>query len=125
MRYAETSGKTYRENLQEVHLTSLEDRRVRGDMLQVWKYLHGLQDVDVASLFTLKADATTHTGPAASTRGSTKGLAVKEREFNTDIRRYSFTVRVVTAWNNLPEQVRLADSVDTFKIEYDKYMLGN
>jgi len=35
------SGSTYEEKLREVGLTSLENRRKRGDMIQVWKILHG------------------------------------------------------------------------------------
>ena len=35
------SGSTYEEKLREVGLTSLEERRKKGDMIQVWKILHG------------------------------------------------------------------------------------
>ena len=34
-------GKTYTDRLKEVGLTSLEERRKRGDMIQVWKTRHG------------------------------------------------------------------------------------
>ena len=34
------------EKLREVGLTSLEERRKRGDMIQVWKILHGHDHVD-------------------------------------------------------------------------------
>ena len=34
------SGSTYEEKLREVGLTSLEERRKKGDMIQVWKILH-------------------------------------------------------------------------------------
>ena len=34
-------GQTYEEKLKEVGLLSLYDRRVRGDMIQIWKCIHG------------------------------------------------------------------------------------
>ena len=33
---------SYEDKLREPNLTSLRDRRVRGDAIQVWKYLHKL-----------------------------------------------------------------------------------
>ena len=39
-------GKSYEDRLQECGLTSLEDRRQRGDMIEVWKILRGQEDVD-------------------------------------------------------------------------------
>jgi len=38
-----------------------------------------------------------------------------------DLRKYSFTIRVVDIWNNLPESVISADSVDSFKIRLDRF----
>ena len=31
---------TYEGKLKEINLTSSEERRLRGDMIQVWKYMH-------------------------------------------------------------------------------------
>ena len=45
------SGSTYKEKLREVGLTSLEERRKREDMIQVWKILHGHDHVDKNILF--------------------------------------------------------------------------
>jgi len=38
-----------------------------------------------------------------------------------DLRKYSFTVRIVNLWNSLPENVVLANTVDTFKNRLDKF----
>ena len=37
-----------------------------------------------------------------------------------DLRKYSFTIRVVNIWNSLPESVILTDSVDSFKNRLDQ-----
>ena len=46
------SGSTYKEKLREVGLTSLEERRKREDMIQVWKILHGHDHVDKNKWFS-------------------------------------------------------------------------
>ena len=46
-------GKTYQDKLKEVGLTSLEDRRDRGDMIQTFKIIQGLDNVEVGTWFQL------------------------------------------------------------------------
>ena len=46
------SGSTYKEKLREVGLTSLEERRKREDMIQVWKIFHGHDHVDKNKWFS-------------------------------------------------------------------------
>ena len=38
-----------------------------------------------------------------------------------DLRKYSFTVRIVNLWNSLPENVVSANTVNTFKNRLDKF----
>ena len=38
-----------------------------------------------------------------------------------DLRKYSFTVRIVNLWNSLPENVISANTVNTFKNRLDKF----
>ena len=49
-------GKSYQEKLKEVGLTSMEDRRERGDMIQIFMIIHGLDNVEVGTLFQLASD---------------------------------------------------------------------
>ena len=44
---------SYPERLQQLGLTTLEDRRIRGDAIEAFKYLRGFLDVDKVSLFTV------------------------------------------------------------------------
>jgi hypothetical protein len=46
-------SKEYSDRLVEVGLMSLESRRQRGDVIQVWKILHGNEDVDMVTWFTM------------------------------------------------------------------------
>ena len=118
LRYMNGSeGSTYEERLATAKLTTLEARRERGDMIQVWKYLHHQQDVDPSPLFTLKQEVAVRT-----TRLSADELALVDKQSTHDPRRYFFTVRVVRQWNNLPIDVRRSGSINSFKNSYDAFI---
>ena len=120
MRYVSgANSSVYEERLCELGLLSLKERRHRGDMIQVWKYLHHKQDVDPAALFNLRNSNVTR-----PTRLSTRTYALNERESRGEQRRHFFTVRVVKPWNNLPDSLHHATDVDAFKIEFDRIHYG-
>jgi len=53
-------------------------------------------------------------------RTTTNGVKLKEGRFRLDIRKKSFTVRVVRHWNRLSRDVLDAPSLATFKVSLDK-----
>ena len=68
-------------------------------------------DIDHSDFFTFS--------PITHTRGHTFKLF---KYFSrTDARKYFFTRRVVEPWNNLPQEVACAASVDDFKKLIDQY----
>src|SRR6266496_6123561 len=97
-------------------LISMEKRRVRGDLIQVFKMLKGKDRVDFNKFFKIQ--------PLNRTRGHNCKL-VKQRS-NLDIRKYFFSQRVVNTWNSLPQAVIEADSINSFKNrldQFDKYFI--
>lgn len=103
---------SYEERLRKLGLTSLKDRRERGDMIEVYKLLSRKEQIDSNQFFTV---ATNHHG----LRGHDKKI-VKER-CRLDIRKFFFSQRVVNRWNKLPVEVVDAPSVNAFKNAYDRY----
>ena len=105
----ELRGMSYEERLRELNLTSLEDRRVRGDMITTFKILKGIDRVDKDSLFNTRG---------TRTRGHRWKLSAQMS--HRDIRKNFFSVRVVDKWNALGSDVVEADSIHSFKCRYDR-----
>ena len=47
---------SYEDRLIKLNLTTLEQRRERGDIIQTYKIMHGLSDVNINELFTMVED---------------------------------------------------------------------
>ena len=91
-------GRTYEARLEEVGMTSLEDRRVRGDMIPTYRIMTGKDKVDPGHFFDLVAD-----GSGSRVTGVYNIRGVNDRLV---IRKNSFSQRVVTTWNSLPDSLR-------------------
>ena len=104
-------GRTYEEKLAEAGMVTLEARRLRGDLLQAYRVLNGVDDVDPKKWFTMTQDR----NGAMSTRHTGGTLNVERGEGNGDVRRNFWSQRVVEPWNALPEEVKKAKSLNDFK----------
>ena len=103
-------GKEYPDRLAALKLPSLEHRRLRGDMLDTYKYMHGIYDTDRPNLeLYLRRD----------TRGHSLKLA--KQQYRLNIRGGFFSERVVGVWNDLPDAVVTAPTVNTFKNRLDNH----
>ena len=102
---------TYEARLEALKLPSLVYRRIRGDMINVFKYIKGIYRVDHNHILPLETDT--------KTRGHSFKL-MKSR-CRTVQRQNFFSQRVVDWWNALPEEVVQAPSVNSFKNRIDKY----
>ena len=120
-------GSTYEEKLAEVGLTTLVDRRHRGDMLQTFKIINALDDLDYRTWFTKVEEQhqITRRAVSISADGIVSGADnIMKPKSRLDIRKHFFSCRVVDDWNNLPDHVKKSGSVDDFKTNYDNYMAG-
>lgn len=102
---------SYEERLSILRLPTLEYRRARGDMIQTYKILHKIDDLDPTLFFNLADNNRTRGHP----------LKLNKPRARLDIRKYSFSVRVINEWNSLPEEVVLAPSINCFKNRLDRF----
>ena len=117
---------TYDEKLTQLGLTPLVERRVRGDMLQTYKIMNGVDDVDHRTWFNPASDRTDQ--PTRSTSRitdeghvtSTKNISVPQARL--ELRKQFFSHRVTHNWNSLPHYIQTASTINQFKLHYDKYM---
>jgi hypothetical protein len=103
----------YKERLRRLGITSLEVRRERGDMIETFKILKGKEQINRDQFFQL--DNNEH-----GLRGHDWKI-VKSRS-RLDLRKYSFSQRVVNGWNRLPASVVDAETVNRFKNAYDNFL---
>src|SRR5260370_27283812 len=82
---------SYEDRLEKVKLTSLEKRRERGDMIQVFKIMKGIDKLDGTIFFK--------TSRSLHLRGHK--LKVYKQRSRTDWRKTNFSLRDVDAWNKL------------------------
>ena len=93
--------------------TSLEKRRVRGDLIQVFRIVNGFDSLNIEDFFELD------NGSGHALKGHKWKLKVKRCRLQ--LRKYLFSQRVIGSWNKLPEHVH-ASSVNSFKKRLDDWL---
>jgi len=106
----ECRGLKYEDRLKVTGLTTLEARRNRGDMIEVFKTIRGFNKVDFTTFFNFSKNI--------RTRGH--GYKLGKKRSHLEIRRNFFSNRVVNMWNTLPENTVGMNTVNSFKNSYDK-----
>ena len=97
------------ERLGELGLCSLEKRRLRGDLIDGYKYLMGRCQEDGARLFLVV--------PSDRTRGNKHKLS--HRNFLLNVRKNFFTLRMTEPWDRLPREAVGSPALGTFKTLLD------
>ena len=103
-------GLEYDERLKKLNLLTLEERRNRSELVELFRISRGVSAVPWSLFF--RADY------SERTRGHSRKL-VKE-SFRLNIRKYFFSQRVLSRWNRLSEVIS-AQSVDTFKRRLEEF----
>ena len=110
--------KSYHERLSDLGLTTLQARREETDMVEVFKILTGISDVDPQTWFTMNAPAE----GGRVTRLAADPLNVKLAPARLELRKNFFSVRTCEKWNNLPSAVKSSKNVKQFKMAYKRHL---
>ena len=105
------SKKSYEERLKIFNLTTLEKRRIRGDLIQIFKIKLGLEKVDLINEFSYRSNI--------NTRGN---IYKYERELSKFDARHNFLLnRSANVWNTLPNEIVQTTNLNTFKNLLDNF----
>ena len=105
---------SYTERLRATKLYSLEQRRTRGDLIETFKIMNGLEGIEKSKLF--KTNPQNDRG-----RGHSYKLYKSAPKKGLNCRSNFFSVRVISCWNKLPARVVEAKTTNQFKNQLDKY----
>ena len=110
----EFRGLEYEERLRRAGLTKLETKKLRGDLIEVFKIFHGVTDQNPLEFFTLSSN-------------NLRGHALKlfKPRILSNIGKYLFRFRVVYYWNDLPDDVVFTNTVNSFKNKIDVIIRDN
>ena len=96
---------SYSERLRSLGIPPLQYRRLRADMIEVFKIFNGIDIINKETLFPAPMSQITRGHP----------IKIHKKFSRTNIRKYSFSQRVVSAWNALPEDIVTAKTLNILK----------
>ena len=101
---------SYAKRLEFLNLWSLEERRNRADLLEVFRMYKRWSTTSFSSMFTLSSNTVT--------RGHT--AKIMKNRCQLDLSRHFFSESVTDRWNRLPQQVINSTTVNAFKSGLDR-----
>ena len=93
---------------------SIRPKRFRGDMIEVFKMIHGIDKVNLGKLFCIDEDG--------RTRKHSLCLKIR-RHINSNIGLKFFTRSVINYWNHLTDEVFSFKSLNTFQIKLSEFIM--
>ena len=100
---------SYKERLRALKLPSLKYRRIRADLIEMYKILHNMTYLNKEALFPRK--------PYDRTRGHEFKVVIEFSSMN--VRRNCFPNRTIKLWNKLSSETVNASNLTNFKIQLD------
>lgn len=102
---------SYEERLRKLDITTLEERRLRADLIEAFKILQHQYDNVLGDLLPLS--------PHTDLRGHE--LKIQHQRTKQLPRSNFFSCRITNAWNSLPKEIIGSDSLIKFKKRLDQY----
>ena len=101
----------YSTRLNRLNLWTLEERRNRADLIELFKMYKGLSGIKLETMFD----------PAVDSRTRGHSLKLMKHRSHLDLRKYFFSERVVNRWNELDEYTVSATTVNMFKNRLQRF----
>ena len=105
----EIRNHSYHQRIQDFDLISLVQRRLRGQRIEVFKYLNEFTTASARGIFDYPLND--------RTRNNGVNLIVKH--FNTSVAQHFYPIKITTTWNALPSEVVSSRTVNSFKNSLD------
>ena len=99
----------YQRRLERLNLYSLEKRRLRGQLIETFKILKGINNIDYKCLFSRSNNQT-----------RSNGWKLEQKRFNTSHCGNFFSYKIPSFWNKLPAELVGSTTVNQFKNRLDK-----
>ena len=95
-------------------MTTLSERRQRGDMIQLYKIFNGIDKLETSKTIAVQ-------------QNQTRGHRFKyQKKITKQVHRENFFFnRSANLWNNLPSEVVNAETVNSFKAGLECWMSSN
>ena len=111
----EIRNHSFHQRIQDLDLISLVQRRLRGQLTEVFKYLNRFPTASAIGLFDYDHND--------RTRNNGANLIVKH--FNTSVAQHFYAIKITTTWNSLPNEVVTSRTVNSFKNSLEKHWAEN
>ena len=105
----------YSRRLEILKLTTLAERRIRGDLIEAFKVISGLTDYGLDMFGVSRSGLNL----VSSNRCSKSGAKV------TKLQKSFLSERVIPFWNKLPSEVKTSETVLSFKVNLEKFKKEN
>ena len=112
---SEIRNHSYHERIQDIDLISLVQRRLRGRLIEVFKYLNEFTAASARGLFDYDLND--------RTRNNGAKLIVKH--FNSSVAQHFYPIKITPTWNALPSEVVSSRTANSFKNSLDKHCSEN
>ena len=100
----------YFDRLELLCLETLEKRRIKLDLVLLYKLIYGFSDLNVSDFISFSSNM-------LNTRGN--GLKINIEQISSDTRRHFYFNRVAKIWNELPNSAVMAFNINNFKDQLD------
>ena len=109
---------SYLDRLKTLKLETLEYRRLKQDLVLVYKILNSLIDVRNGNMFKVSQTSNSYNLRRHS-------IYLESQKQTTVLRQHYFSSRIVNTWNRLPNSIVTSKTLSIFKSKLNKFDLSN